>query len=93
MVDKIIYLACGFQACVLLVLFGVYLYQQLQAYGVKMYKSGYSQSQTDDTKQLLAVCKELPEEVGNSIFKTLTGSDIPNETKNTRQESKTIGFK
>jgi len=91
MLDKIIYLACGFQTCVLLVLFGVYLYQLLQAYGIKMYKSGYSQSQTDDTKQLLTVCKELPEEVGNSIFKTLTGSDIPEETKNTK--AKTIGFK
>ena len=88
-----VYFVCGVESVVCLILIGFYIKELIVAYGLKMYKTGYSQSQNDDTKQLLKVCKELPEDVGNIVFKTLTGVEIPVDKKEeSKIVEKQIGF-
>lgn len=64
----------------------------VKKYAVALYKEGYNKSQSDDTKQLLAVLRQVPYEYGNLIWKALTKTDLPKEEGPIEENKEPIGF-
>lgn len=88
-----IYFIVGVESTILVYLLGLVVLNKYREVLASMYKAGYSKSQTDDTAQLLTACKLLPYEYGNTIWKALTKTDLPEEKVASSEEKVIEGFK